>query len=383
MARTPWLALLAYVAGCRQLFGLHELSSDAHDQDTPSGDIATNGDVGSSVDGSFPGTCFGAGTFTVCLDTLPTNTVVLNVGTYNTDSDLHCAATQPVSWKFYHQPDACFVIGRDVVVTPSGGPAIFTGSRPLVLLGTHSVAIAGELFVASRRRGTPGPGANASACLPGTLPKSGGGGGAGGSFMTVGGDGGGAGGLSNWGHAAPTVTAPSILRGGCPGQRGDNNGAASTGDPGAGGGAVYLVSGNMISINRINASGAGGLGGGVNAGAGGGGSGGMIVLYAPQISASSATVIAEGGGGAGGGSGGGAPGGDGGDPTGAGAWGVGGMAGTTETGGDGFHETNVAAGPGGSIVAGGGGGGGGGGAGYIMANLALAGVLISPPATTM
>ena len=116
-----------------------------------------------------------------------------------------------------------------------------------------------------------------------------------------------------------TSTAPSArhdMRGGCAGQAGDGTDIFSP--PGSGGGVVYLLAGNSITLQSgaiINASGAGGTSPGTGRGGSGGGSGGMIVLSAPTISANGSFILANGAGGAEGGGGSSGTGANGSEPT--------------------------------------------------------------------
>ena len=351
------------------------------------GGDAADGGVDTSVDGS-TGTCFGAGAYTVCLD-VPADPVTLT-GTINTDTDPRCAAMQPAGWIAAGQAEACFIVGMEIDVPAP--VAVRAGSRPLVLVAATSITISGTLDVSSRRSGIGGnvvgvgPGSPSAACVAasGTPQNSGGGGGggAGGSFMTAGGNGaiGNAGG-STAGTAAPaSAMAPTVLRGGCPGQRGGNGGGGNVaGTSGAGGGAVFLAAGATITISgAINASGAGGAGGGVRTGGSGGGSGGMIVLHAPTITATAGRVFANGGGASQGGDSNtsGANGTDAAaDPTSPAAGGAIGTAGGP--GGAGFAlGSNAASGDPGDGTEGGGGGGGGGG--FILSNRPLTGATVSP-----
>jgi hypothetical protein len=241
---------------------------------------------------------FGTGAWTVHVETLPTAGVTLP-GSIDTDTSPACATS--AAWADASQPAACFVVATTITTS---GNVVVQGSRPLVLVATDAVTVADQIDVASHRARGPGPAANWTGCgapNAGGNRTSGGGGGAGGSFMTRGGDGG-PGDSAAAGVAVDPLGIPAILHGGCPGSDGGNGFVASTAGPaGAGGGAIYVVAGNSISITGvINASGAAGGGGGTFAGGGGGGSGGMIVLAAPQVTAPG-TLLANGGGGAAGG----------------------------------------------------------------------------------
>ena len=325
---------------------------------------------------------YGTGEYAVKLSAMPTSPLTLGAAINTTSNTNPCSST--TDWVSTNQPSACFVVATDITVSAA---LQVTGSRPLVLVATGTVKIGALVDVASHIVGDKsGPAANDSGCGTGTAPvtdTSGGGGGAGGSFMTSGGAGGKgdtnltAGGVA----AAALTTAPTKLRGGCPGQQGAAGGTGGGG--GNGGGAIYVLGGTSIDLRAgiINASGSGGLAASTKGGGGGGGSGGMIVLSAPTISTDSATrLVANGGGGSSGAQGssvGGEPGtsapntaAPGGSPNGG--------CGNENGGGSGFAGTNQAV-SGSSVTADQcGGGGGGGGAGYITTNVALGSGVFSP-----
>jgi hypothetical protein len=182
------------------------------------------------------------------------------------------------------------------------------GNKPLLILSWSTIQIAGTLDVSSQRGffSFRGPGANASACLAATdgenSPDSGGGGG--GGFGGPGGNGGdGKNGNQNneGGTGGNSVSAPTVVRGGCPG--GDGGSGQDRGDGGDGGGAVQLTAKDGITITgRLHAGGAAGTGGGddqanTGGGGGGGGSGGYIGLDAPTLELMSSILAANGGGG--------------------------------------------------------------------------------------
>jgi hypothetical protein len=330
------------------------------------GSIDTPPDSTPGVDGTPTMPCFGPAGWEVCLPAIPTNTETI-AGTLVTTDDPKCADPLPSSWAAAGQPDACIIIAERIDVT--GSEVVVSGSRPLVLVASDMITIAGILDVGSHRDPTNfGPGAPSADCTTGKSPETeaaGGGGGAGGTFMTKGGDGGNGDDDdedAEPGKAGDPITLPTKLRAGCRGQTGAQGGGTS----GQGGGAVYLLAGVSITGGRIDASGAGATEGGPRSGGSGGGSGGMVVLYAPAISIVS--INANGGGGA---SGANTPNsGDSGDdadvttPTTAAAGGSGAGGG----GGDGFAGgSNAQSGSAGIQTVGG--GGGGGGAGSIRANV--------------
>ena len=332
-------------------------------------------------------TCLGRGATALCFPT-PVATVAV-AGAFNTDSSMLCETSAPVSgWA--GGPSSCFVVGTNITVAAT----TVTGSRPLVLFASDNITVTGNLDAASHRVGaTAGPGSNigcgAYTDIPG-ISTFGAGGGAGGTFRTTGGNGGQGDGVANSGGGALAPdAAPAILRGGCTGQKG-GDGFAGVGDnggePGAGGGALYLVAGGTITINSgvvVNASGAGATALaspdlGLYAGGGGGGSGGMIKLSATTFSVSGAIIMANGGGGSTGADDN-TTGVSGNDPStsAAGNAGQGGTVGNGGgNGGDGWGGVTAAqSGGNGSSTEGGGGGGGGGG--YIHSNLPLTGASTS------
>jgi hypothetical protein len=279
-------------------------------------------------------------------------------------------------------PLLCVFIGTRVSIT---GTLRVVGSNPVVFVGVDevSVGMGAILDVSSKvNEVMPGAGASGQGCAAGSPAGSAGGqvggGGAGGTFRSRGG-GGGSGivtsSVAGGGASSSALVTVATVRGGCAGSSGGDGTPDSRGVGGLGGGGVYLVSANKISIaGFINASGAGGHGGGITSGGGGGGgTGGFIGLDAPVYDiATDARVFAIGGsGGAGANSS--VTGGNGDQadgptpptttlaPAGAGSGGAGGA--TT-------NGTN-----GGTATAGGGGGGGG-GTGYI-------GVTNNPPIPPM
>ena len=266
------------------------------------------------------------------------------------------------------------------------------GARPLVLAASGTISVAGAVDVSSYRDTGPGAGSDPPACMierePGTDANGASGGYPGGSFGGRGGAGGNGAGNTVGGIPGDPIAPPDYPRGGCPG--GSSTGPIGGGDCGSGGGAVWLVAGDQISIastGRVLAAGGGGrqgFGEGATGGCGGG-SGGFLRVAAPTITISG-LVMANGGGGS-----------EGSDPNGTGMSGSDGAAPTNPSkggkggnaaggdGGDGAVGTQLEGGPGLSAAAvmGAGGGGGGGGAGAIIfaaEALTTAGATISPPA---
>lgn len=130
------------------------------------------------------------------------------------------------------------------------------------------------------------------------------GGGGGGGYGTAGGGGGEMtgssppvpGGIAGSANGVSTLVP---LRGGCPGN------ASIVSNRGAGGGAVQLVSGDIVHLTsegKIHVGGGGGNGGGLGDGNGpaGGGSGGGILIEAPSLVLDNDTALLAAGGGGGG-----------------------------------------------------------------------------------
>lgn len=319
--------------------------------------------------------CFGTGLVHVCLASLPaTSLTVSSNRTVSTDAtSSSCVPTTNTA-----AMDYC-VVAATAIEIDSGRTLRGIGSRPLVLVSTSTLSVAGAVDVASHGT-SPGAGADSPACVAGKDAGAGGsgGGGYGGSFGAKGGNGetndGGSGGVA----AAPTVS--DVLRGGCAGGRGGGQGSSE--EPGDGGGAVALIAAGSISIDgTINASGAGGHAA-VFQGAGGpgGGSGGMIVLDGAQIDVTgNGKIFANGGGGGEGNSM--FRGHDGSDPASPTIAAPGGAGGTSSggDGGDGSLGGDGRAPPGNANPQGGGGGGGGGGTGVVKSSNPLSGAVSPAP----
>ena len=344
------------------------------------GDDAVDGPVDAGIDTPMvdANLCFDGFT-RVCLAALPTAQRVITTDT-TIDTAAGCAVTTMGT------ANGICVIAATTIEIQVGATLHTTGNKPLLLLATTSILVAGTLDAASHRPpGLIGPGAGpgVATCGTGTAPTAtgstvSGGGGYGGTFGTIGGDGGDSTGRGAKGVAPQTAIVPTTLRAGCAGVPGANN---NPGLGGRGGGAIELLAPTITVAGLINASGAGGLGGIMgDSGGGGGGSGGMIVFDTAALTVTvTGTVVAQGGGG-GGGSGNGGAGTPGGDPA---------VAGTAAAGGTGVGGgtgANSGAGGTGAIAAAGGdaqtgfqigGGGGGGGAGFTKGP-ATAGA-ISPP----
>jgi hypothetical protein len=329
--------------------------------------------------------CLGGGLATVCLQPLPSQPLVLS-GTIDTTTSPDCAVMM------LGGIETCVLAGTTVQVAALTTYTA-TGTRPLVIVATDSVDIAGTLDVASRRGQPAGAGASTAVCAaPATTPKNdtgGAGGGAGGSFGDVGGNGG-TGDINNNGGSAGNAPGgtpaaaikPTLIRAGCPGGAG-GNGGGNVGSPGTGGGAVYLIAGMQISVGGgIVASGGGGGGGGFDeSGGGGGGSGGLVGLDAPSVMVEG--TLASTGGGGGEGSGITASGNPGANGTANASRASGGIGGDSEggNGGQGSGGASTTGSNGGNEN--GGGGGGGGGAGIIYVRGTLSGGGVTSPAPTV
>jgi len=331
-----------------------------------------DGRLGDARPADAPAGCDGAGAYTVCLTTQPTQTLTLVDIVINTDD---CIGGQKVS-PGAGAPMLCVLAGTTVML---GGLVRGEGSLPLALLSTGSMSIPSgtTLDVSSSNINGTGAGANDPGCTrrSGSSTMMGGSGGAGGSFGSVGGNGGN-GAVS--GATAAAATDPAFVRGGCPGGNG-GNGMGTGGAGGNGGGAVYLLARGSLDIaGRVDASGAGGRAPGLNKNGGGaGGSGGMIALWAGTISVSG-ELFANGGGGAGGSES--QVGQNGNESVGATSVGQGGGGGgNTGDGGDGAIASQPG-GPGTNGMKGGGGGGGGVGVIRTVSGQAIGGTL-SPPAS--
>ena len=250
----------------------------------------------------------------LCQQAAPTTALNLTeVLKINTDTDPNCRVVTQNGG-----PAICLHYYTSVNI-PVGAALIAYGNRPFALAAAGELRIEGIIDIATRRDRPPaefGAGSLAT-CAFATTPVNdggGGGGGAGGSFATAGGDGG-TGDLedgrapagSGTGGTHGAVATLATLRGGCPGQRGENNTPGSAnGLGGRGGGAIYLTGRTVQISGKIYATGASGTGGGADdqgGGGGGGGSGGAILIQGATVNlAASALLLATGAGGGQGGS---------------------------------------------------------------------------------
>jgi hypothetical protein len=360
--------------GCESGFRYGELSGPNSRECT--GAQMTGDDAGADAPS---GHCYGTGLVTACFDDVPSGTRTFgNNDTIDTDSDPMCATTT-------NAVPACVIAAESITV--ENGFWAATGSKPLVLVATQTISITGTLSVASLRQfNFVGAGADMPGCDAGTAP-TGSSGGAGGSF---GGSGGNGAAVGTSGTAGAAL-APAMLRGGCPGQDGADEAAPTgPGTGGHGGGAVYLIADDSITVGGlVSASGAGGNGGanGAAAGGGGGGSGGFIAFDTPMLAITGNALANGGGGGEGSGNQStGVPGQDMSTATTAAAGGAGGSSFAT-VGGDGSVAAQLDGESGaaqctGTCTTPTSGGGGGGGAGIIKlyrATSASGGGGISPP----
>jgi len=202
----------------------------------PSGDAEVPPDIGE------PQRCFGAGLGKLCLKSEPTMPRTLS-GTIDTGVDTSCDEIKDLDGI-----SVCVVAGTTVQVMDYRG----VGPRPLVIVASDKLTVAGTLDVGSRRgEAMSGAGAATAMCTAPTPPEDdagGAGGGAGGSFAGAGGDGGRGDQDNNGGKAGPgiggihaTQGPPTLLRAGCRGGNGGMGAAGTTfGNGGLGGGAGYV-----------------------------------------------------------------------------------------------------------------------------------------------
>lgn len=235
-----------------------------------------------------------------CSDPIPSNGLArdLEFSKSRANLDLGDSATINTDTGEVTVADAAVTVDTDVIAQ-TGAPnirvlvvgsltakdVVVSGKNALAIVSNSDIAISGT-FTVSAKGAVPGPGAlNEDGCkgqppLPGKKGGSGGGG-----FGSSGGAGGvgiGEGAMAGMGGGKTGTASLIPLRGGCDG------GAADAGRvPGAGGGAIQLLSRNQIVISGIVAA----NGGGTTAG---GGSGGGILLEAPSVEISG-TVVANGG----------------------------------------------------------------------------------------
>jgi hypothetical protein len=315
--------------------------------------------------------------------------------TEDTDIDTDSTDSATCNRQNNLKDDYCIFAGAGVSLM-TGKKITAHGGKPLVLLSTQRMDLAGDVDVSSHHMGSQpkGPGAypaSAGACMFQVVATMNAGA-AGGTFGVQGGLGSDAKPTSGMQGipGSPITGFPMTLRGGCPGGDSAVVDAGGAGHGGDGGGPIAIL-GAPIQINgNINASGSGGHGGlgGPSAtaqggGGGGGGSGGMIVLDSPMKLSlgAKAKIWANGGGGAQGG----APlvGGSDGNESAAPGTAAAATMGTAigGNGGAGSLGSSGGANGGGDGLNLGGGGGGGGGAGVIHAPGVTDPMVVSPPTT--
>jgi hypothetical protein len=334
--------------------------------------------------------CFGPpGPYQVCLNAIPTNQTTLNSMPIDTDAcDGDATNEQKMT---LNGVTVCVIAGSTITVN---GIVQASGPNPLVLASTQSITIGmgATLSVASISGSNPvkGASANDGSCAGtstfGIGGAGGGGGGAGGTFGGAGGAGGtGSLGVIAGGMAAPVGPPITTLRGGCEGGDGGDasNSAVGDGAPGGNsGGALYLATQGVLTIQgTVTASGGGGYGAtSSKQGGGGAGSGGMIAIAAHSLMVPASGVVIANGGGGGGGASNGANGGDGANPASVAAQAIGGTGGALG-GSDGGKGAAGAAAATAGLPAGQGAGGGGGGLGIIkvLTRVTLPATQISPP----
>lgn len=352
--------------------------------DSPVGaELGTSAHVLSITDDD---TCFGTGMYAVCPVAAPVDPVTLPPVF---DTVTGPCADIPASWTAAGQPDACFVFGTTITVDTTR----VIGTRPLVLAATDEIIVntlldaASHVLDQSRGPGSPGEASCANFSQTPGNNSSGAAGGAGATYRTKGGNGADGNGTNTEGRSNNPSPPPNVLHAGCDGQRG-GDGDGVSGNPGRGGGAVYLTAQVLTIAGVLNASGSGAQEpANTKSGGSGGGSGGMIKLFAQAITATGAIIVANGGGGASGSGQNANDGNPGFDPIpilllvaapgGAQPGVTGGRGGDGSLAGDGENAPNNGGGENE------GGGGGGGGAGRIESNLALTGVGVVSPGVTI
>jgi hypothetical protein len=276
------------LSGC----GFHSSASGVAGDAAPGGDAAADASIDGPGDASF---CLGDAVVTACLVQRPVGQLTIaRSKAIDTDTSGDCSRDAIGASASY-----CILAGTSITIV---GTQLLSahGSRPLVLMSSGAITVAGTIDVAGHVMGMPqatGPGAPpatgpSSPCTPATAAATGGGG-SGGSFGSIGGRGGTSAG-GDLGGVPSDPVVPSSLRGGCAGEAPPEGGSA-----GGGGGAIALLAATMIQIDGvINASGGGGGGSMANnnRGGGGGGAGGMIVIDAPVVTGfGGARIFANGG----------------------------------------------------------------------------------------
>lgn len=339
-------ALLLLLVGCKQVFGLEAPAHEAGGTDAGTRD-------------ALPDNCIGRGLFTRCYDTgeEPMGTWEAQEAIDSSNAGM-CDAIVPQ----VDGPELCVIERASVVIDTQ---VYLVGPRPVVIVSSSTIEITPQALLAAVGFSAGFDGAGARPSCGGTGQPSSfsaGAGGGGGGFGTAGGQGGVGKDTPSHAIGGPATTLVRI-EGGCGGGAGGVGGSGTPAAGGFGGGAVYFVARDSITMNGwIIASGTGGKGGMTLDGGGGGGSGGLVGFDAPTIVfGSTAQIAANGGGGGGGGDN--NKGGDGGTAMSPGEAGAGGAPGSDEAGRGGagaYLEVGAQVGLDGGLAAGGGGGGGAG-----------------------
>src|SRR5262245_27698614 len=143
-------ALVLAVTGCQSQ--INPAFCPNHQNDPRCLDGGLPSDTGDAVGGIPPDarTCFGAGAYVVCLDTLPSNTITINSTIDTSPTSAQCLSTQPANWLANGQSAACFVVAKTITVS-SQNTISARGPRPLVILATDALTVNASLSVAAAR----------------------------------------------------------------------------------------------------------------------------------------------------------------------------------------------------------------------------------------
>ncbi len=286
------LVLLA--AGCDRVWQLDPLE--------PRHDAGADADLDGPPDiGIDARACFGSpqGLFQTCL-TAPLDGPLFLSGIFDTTNDSRCRQVVQSTGR-----PVCVIAAESVTVSTA---VVVRGARPLVLIAGDFIQIDAPVD-GSSTAGRSGPGAKGlGECDTdgnGGNSAMGGAGGSGGTFGYRGGAAQHGGGVFTTAHPASVPVALLDVRGGCVGYTAgiSSNVVSTAAKGGAGGGAIYLIAGNRITVSasgKVNASGAGGQGGPIRGGGGGGGGGGLFAFDAPKVTLDGAVFARGGGGGSGG-----------------------------------------------------------------------------------
>jgi hypothetical protein len=196
----------------------------------------------------------------------------------------------------------------------TGRNLTLTGPYPLIVVARENVSVGGVVLANSEYAGNAGPGSRTAIECGASTGQNGrsalfstaliGSGASGGSLGSVGGSGGDVLPLVPhiFGADAGLVDSqvPTLFRAGCPGGIGGTNGTAGAMIPGGkGGGALYLIAGQSITVlGTVSVSGSGvSANAFARTGGSAGGSGGMIVLESSALQLTNSFLTANGGGG--------------------------------------------------------------------------------------